>query len=92
MSAIMSRYGFAGEGSAEELECIRLALRGIDKFLPWNPYGYLGRIVFLFPHYHQIKAANRGKESRRAMAMVRAVCETLVMDSQFLTLGIVARG
>lgn len=91
-SAIMSRFGFAGEASAREMERAGLVLRGIDSFLRRHPYTYLGRLIFRCPHGHQAPAHARSEESRRAMAMVRAVGETLVVDTLFLALSVSEEG
>lgn len=89
-SAVMTRGGQGGVDSANESSRnVGVTLWAIDYILRWHPFRYLGWLVFQYPQRRHIRVQRRCKESRRAMGMVRAVGETLVVDSVFLALTVV---
>lgn len=90
-SDFMTRLGLGGEYSAQVAQDQFRGLRAIDKLVRYHPFYYLGEMIFWYPHGHHIPG-EEGDVGRRAVAMTRAVGETLVVDTLFLAVGVVASG
>lgn len=85
-----SRYAHTGLGGETPVDGAQLAgsdLRIIDVFLMWHPYTLCGQLILSCPRGLRIPRSGR-ERSRRAMVMVKAVGETVVVDVLFLTLGL----
>lgn len=85
-----SLYAYPELGGEDPMEGAYLAgsrLRIIDRFLEYHLYTLVGHCIFLCPNCLWVPRS-RKERSRRAMVMVKAVGETLVVDPLFLALGI----
>lgn len=81
-SAFMSLCGLAGRTSVDVIEESGLGLSLIDDMVYHHPYSYLGRALFSFPYGHHLPV--NGTATRRSGVMLRAVGETLVVDTLFV--------
>lgn len=81
-SALMSLCGMAGRTRVDVIEESGLGLSLVDDIVYHHPYSYLGRFLFSFPHGHHLP--RNGNATRRSAVMLRAVGETLVVDSLFV--------
>lgn len=88
-SQFMAMYGLAGQAAGNDLKRSGLGLHGIDVMLFYHPMRYLGEFIMSFPRGHRREeVTDPSKAERRNVAMVRAVGETLCVDSLFLTLSV----
>lgn len=85
-SALMSLWGMAGNMPVGVLAARGFGLSLIDRIVRLHPYSILGRTLFWCPHRHRLPGS--GAATRRARVMLRAVGETLVVDSLFLALSL----
>ncbi|CAM9425227.1 unnamed protein product [Ectocarpus sp. 12 AP-2014] len=85
-SALMRLCGMAGNTPVEQLEQTGFGLSLIDRIVFHHPYSALGRILFSCPHGHHLPGSYTS--TRRSGVMLRAVGETLVVDSLFLALSL----
>ncbi|CAM9130078.1 unnamed protein product [Sphacelaria rigidula] len=87
-STLMSFWGMAGNTRMDVVEARGLGLSLIDRIVHHHPYSYLGRAVFFYPHGHHLPGGSRS--TRRSVVMLRAVGETVVVDTLFLALSVVS--
>lgn len=85
-SELMSLCGMSGNIPVSVLAERGFGLSLIDRIVRIHPYSLLGRALFACPHRHHLPSS--GAATRRAAVMVRAVGETLVVDSLFLALSL----
>lgn len=92
-SPFMGTYGLAGQATGRDLQKSGLGLHGIDVILFFHPMRYLGDFIMSFPRCHSRGyVTNHNELERRHKAIVRAVGETLCVDSLFLALSVVTGG
>lgn len=77
------------EAKISEADHAGLGFGAIDKWVARHPLSLLGKV--LFGKDFVFKGGNQGM-SRRAMVVVRAVGETLVVNSLFLAFSVVSGG
>ena len=85
-SSLMRLCGMAGNTPVDRLEQSGFGLSLIDRIVDHHPYSMLGRALFSYPHGHHLPGSDEA--TRRSWVMVRAVGETLVVDSLFLALSL----
>lgn len=85
-SSLMRLCGMAGYTPVDRLEQSGFGLSLIDRIVDHHPYSLLGRALFSYPHGHHLPGSDEA--TRRSWVMVRAVGETLVVDSLFLALSL----
>ena len=85
-SSLMKVCGMAGYTPVDRLEQSGFGLSLIDRILDHHPYSMLGRALFSYPYGHHLPGSDEA--TRRSWVMVRAVGETLVVDSLFLALSL----
>ena len=85
-SSLMTLCGMSGNTRTEVLEQSGFGLSLIDRIVHHHPYSMLGRALFSYPHGHHLRGSDAA--TRRSWVMLRAVGETLVVDSLFLALSI----
>ena len=85
-SSLMKLFGLAGNTSMNALEQSGFGLSLIDRIVSRHPYSILGGAIFSCPHGHRLPAGDTA--TRRSGVMLRAVGETLVVDSLFLALSL----
>lgn len=85
-SALMRLCGMAGNTPMGVLEQSGFGLTLIDRIVDHHPYSIVGRVLFSYPHGHHLPGADAA--TRRSWVMLRAVGETLVVDSLFLALSV----
>lgn len=85
-SALMRLCGMAGNTPMEVLEQSGFGLTLIDRIVYHHPYSMLGRALFFYPYGHHLPGSDAA--TRRSWVMLRAVGETLVVDSLFLALSL----
>ncbi|CAM9385523.1 unnamed protein product [Ectocarpus fasciculatus] len=81
--------GMSLDAKVEEAHHAGIGFGAIDKWVERHPFRHLGRV--LFGSGFVLKGESEGV-SRRAIVMIRAVGETLVVDSLFLALSVVSGG
>lgn len=77
------------DAKVDEADRAGLGFGAIDKWVARHPFSLLGKKIFGADF--ALKGEDAGV-SRRAMVMIRAVGETLVVDSLFLALSVVSGG
>ncbi|CAM9486117.1 unnamed protein product [Pylaiella littoralis] len=77
------------DAKVEEADRTGVGFGAIDEWVARHPFSFLGKV--LFGSGFVLKGENDGV-SRRAKVMIRAVGETLVVDSLFLALSVVSGG
>lgn len=87
-SPLMSSCGMAGNTRVDVLERSGFGLSVIDRIVDIHPYRILGSALFYWPHRHHLPSSDT--TTRRPGVMLRAVGETLVVDSLFLALSLSA--
>ena len=85
-SPLMSLFGLAGNTPVDVLEQSGFGLSLIDRLIDIHPYRVFGSALFSFPHGHHLPGSNM--TTRRSRVMLRAVGETLVVDSLFFALSL----
>lgn len=85
-SSLMSLCGMAGNTPVDVLERSGFGLSLIDRLVHCHPYSMVGRALFSCPYKHHLPSS--GTVTRRSGVMLRAVGETLVVDSLFLALSL----
>lgn len=80
-SSLMSLCGMAGRTRVNIVEERGLGLSLIDRIVYHHPYSYLSRSLCGCPYGHHLPAGDMA--TRRSAVMLRAVGETLVVDSLF---------
>lgn len=88
-SPFWRKVGMSLDAKVDEADHAGVGFGAIDKWVARHPFSVLGNI--LFGKDFAFKGGNEGV-SRRARVMVRAVGETLVVDSLFLALSVVSGG
>lgn len=89
----MQLFGLAGDATERSLQESGLGFHAIDVMLYWHPFRLLGEAIMSSPQGHRHEdMARRNMVHRRKMSMVRAVGETLCVDSLFLVLSLVTGG
>ncbi|CAN0297127.1 unnamed protein product [Ectocarpus sp. 8 AP-2014] len=82
----MKFCGMAGNTPVDQFEQSGFGLSLIDRIVHHHPYSALGRALFSCPHGHHLLRSDMA--TRRSGVMLRAVGETLVVDSLFLALSL----
>ncbi|CAM9430483.1 unnamed protein product [Hapterophycus canaliculatus] len=77
------------DAKVDDVDHAGVGFGAIDKWVSLHPFRFLGKM--LFGARFALKGGDEG-ESRRAGVMIRAVGETLVVDSFFLALSVVSEG
>lgn len=85
-SSLMTLFGMAGNTPVDALEQSGFGLSLIDRIVHHHPYSSLGSALFSYPHGHHLPGS--GMATRRSWVMLRAVGETLVVDSLFFSLSL----
>ena len=85
-SSLMRLCGLQGDTPIDTLERSGFGLSLIDKIVKYHPYSIIGGAIFSCPHGHRLPGD--GTATRRSGVMLRAVGETLVVDSLFLALSL----
>lgn len=85
-SSLMRLCGMDGNTPVLQLEKSGFCLSLIDRLVFHHPYSSLGRILLYCPHRHHLPGSDTS--TRRSAVMLRAVGETLVVDSLFLALSL----
>ncbi|CAM9532839.1 unnamed protein product [Scytosiphon promiscuus] len=85
-SSLMSLWGMAGNTPVDVLEQSGFGLSLIDRIVDYHPYRFLGGALFSCPHRHHLPGSDI--TTRRSGVMLRAVGETLVVDSLFFALSL----
>lgn len=80
-SSLMSLCGLAGRTRVDVIQESGLGLSLIDDIVYHHPYSYLGRALFSVPYGHHLPL---NTATRRSAVMLRAVGETLVVDTLFV--------
>lgn len=89
-SPFMKLFGQAGQATGDDLRDSGLGLHGIDVILFFHPMRYFGEVLLACPRgIRRPRVSNRHQATRREIAMVRAVGETLCVDPLFLALSVV---
>ena len=83
--SLMRSYRMAG-GTVDRLVQSGYGLSLIDRIIHHHPYSMLGRALYSCPHGCQLSGSD--VTTRRSWVMLRAVGETLVVDSLFLSLAL----
>ena len=81
--------GMGLDAKVEEADHAGVGFGAIDKWVARHPFSFLGK--FVFGTNYALKGGNDGV-SRRARVMIRAVGETLVVDSLFLAFSVSSGG
>lgn len=81
-----SLCGMARDLPVNRSEQSGFGLRLIDRIVGKHPYSILGLALFSFPHGHHLPGFN--ESTLRSWMMLRAVGQTLVVDSLFLALSL----
>lgn len=84
--SLMKLFGLAGNTSVNRMEQSGFGLSLIDRIVEHHPYSMLGRTLFAYPHGHHLP--DSGNATRRSRVMLRAVGETVVVDSLFFALSL----
>ncbi|CAM9664166.1 unnamed protein product [Ectocarpus sp. 12 AP-2014] len=84
--SLMKLFGLAGNTSVNRMEQSGFGLSLIDRIIEHHPYSMLGRGLFAYPHGHHLP--DSGNATRRSRVMLRAVGETVVVDSLFFALSL----
>ncbi|CAN0031489.1 unnamed protein product [Pylaiella littoralis] len=82
-------FGMSMDVSVEEADHAGIGFGAIDRWVAYHPFSCLGKSLFGSGF---VWRRENGGVSRRAKVMVRAVGETLVVDSLFLALSVVSGG
>ena len=85
-SSLMRWFGMAGNTSVDALERYGYGLSLIYRIVNCHPYSMLSKVLFSYPHGHHLPGPDIA--TRRSWVMLRAVGETLVVDSLFLALSL----
>lgn len=86
-SSLLMRFcGMEGNTPVDALEQSGFGLSLIDRIVYHHPYSILGRALFSCPYRHHLPGPDMA--TRRSGVMLRAVGETLVVDSLFLALSV----
>lgn len=85
-SSLMRLFGMEGNTSVGALERSGFGLSLIDRIINGHPFSMIGSALFFYPHGHHLPRF--GVATRRSWVMLRAVGETLVVDSLFLSLSL----
>ena len=85
-SSLMKLCGISGNTQVDVLQQSGFGLSLIDRIVDQHPYSRLARVLFSYPHGHHLPGS--GAATRRSWVMLRAVGETLVVDSLFLALSL----
>ena len=88
-SPLWRMIGMGLDATAEDADHAGIGFGAIDKWVARHPFSYIGKKIF--GSRFTLKGGDEG-ESRRAGVMIRAVGETLVVDSLFLVLSVVSEG
>ena len=89
----MKLFGQSGLVTGDELRDVGLGLHGIDVILFFHPMRYFGEFLLACPRgIRRPRISDRHLATRREIAMVRAVGETLCVDPLFLALSVVTGG
>ncbi|CAM9329888.1 unnamed protein product, partial [Ectocarpus sp. 13 AM-2016] len=83
-SSLMSLCGMAGDTPVDLYEQSGFGLSVIDRIVDHHPFHMLGSALFYCPHRHHLPGSDT--TTRRSGVMLRAVGETLVVDSLFFAL------
>ena len=81
--------GMSLDAKVDEADRAGVGFGAIDKWVARHPFSFLGKKIF--GAEFALKGEDAGV-SRRAMVMIRAVGETLVVDTLFLALSVVSGG
>ncbi|CAM9474636.1 unnamed protein product [Ectocarpus fasciculatus] len=85
-SSLMRLCGMSGNTPVDQLEQSGFGLSLIDRIVFRHPFSALGRMLFSCPHRHHLPGSDTS--TRRSGVMLRAVGETVVVDSLFLALSL----
>ncbi|CAN0519177.1 unnamed protein product [Ectocarpus sp. 12 AP-2014] len=85
-SSLMSLCGMAGNTPVDVFEQSGFGLSLIDRIVNRHPYRILGSVLFSCPHRHHLPGSDT--TTRRSKVMLRAVGETVVVDSLFCALSL----
>lgn len=85
-SSLMSLCGMAGNTPVDVYAQSGFGLSLIDRIVDYHPYRTLGSALFSCPHRHHLPGSDT--TTRRSGVMLRAVGETLVVDSLFFALSL----
>ena len=89
----MKLFGQAGQATGDDLRDSSLGLHGIDVILFFHPMRYFGEFLLACPRgIRRPRVSDRHQATRREIAMVRTVGETLCVDPLFLAISVVAGG
>lgn len=88
-SPLWGVVGMSLDAKVQEADHAGVAFGAIDKWVARHPFSFVGQC--LFGKDFALKGGNDGA-SRRARVMIRAVGETLVVDTLFLALSVVSGG
>lgn len=84
--SISSLCGISGNTSVDVLEKSGFGLSLIDVIVDYHPYRILGSVLFSCPHRQHLPGSDTA--TRRSGVMLRAVGETLAVDSLFFSLSL----
>ncbi|CAN0282074.1 unnamed protein product [Ascophyllum nodosum] len=92
-SPFMGLFGMAGQSRGADISSTGFGFHGIDVFVFYHPFRYLGEFIMSFPRGNRRNDITSPDEARRRdISMVRAVGETLCVDPLFLALSVVTGG